>query len=61
MCGRYATGNTTWEQYRAWLNVTGEPPRSNLEPRFHIAPTVQAPSAVEAAGVRVLTFGRWVI
>lgn len=59
MCGRYATGDTTWEQYRAWLNLTGEPPRSNLEPRFNIAPTVQAPFAMEADGVRKLTFGRW--
>ncbi|GGH04506.1 DUF159 family protein [Glycocaulis albus] len=59
MCGRYATGETTWEQYRAWLNLTGEPPRSNLEPRFNIAPTVQAPFAMEADGERKLTFGRW--
>lgn len=59
MCGRYATGDTTWEQYRAWLNLTGEPPRSNLEPRFNIAPTVQAPFAMEADGERVLSFGRW--
>lgn len=59
MCGRYATGDTTWEEYRAWLNLTGEPPRSNLEPRFNIAPAVQAPFAMEADGVRKLTFGRW--
>lgn len=59
MCGRYATGDTSWEEYRAWLNLTGEPPRSNLEPRFNIAPTVQAPFAMEAGGERQLTFGRW--
>ena len=59
MCGRYATGDTSWEEYRAWLNLTGELPRSNLEPRFNIAPTVQAPFAMDADGVRKLTFGRW--
>lgn len=59
MCGRYATGETTWEQYRAWLNLTGEPPRSNLEPRYNIAPTSIAPFASENGGIRSLAFGRW--
>ncbi|MGP1275251.1 MAG: SOS response-associated peptidase [Caulobacterales bacterium] len=59
MCGRYATGNTTWEQYRLWLNLTGEALTSNLEPRFNIAPTSTAPFARETDGQRTLEFGRW--
>lgn len=59
MCGRYATGDTTWEEYRAWLNLIEGHPPLNVEPRYNIAPTVIAPFAVEIDGRRVLTTGRW--
>lgn len=59
MCGRYATGETTWEQYRAWLNLTGNQPPQNVEPRWNIAPTVDAPIAVEVKEGRHLIMARW--
>ncbi len=58
MCGRYATGNISWAQYRERLNLTGEP-TLNFEPRFNIAPTVAAPVAFHDGERRSLTMARW--
>ena len=59
MCGRYATGNIAYDQYAQQLGLIGEPPASNLQPRFNIAPTSDAPVAIEDGERRSLTIARW--
>ncbi|WP_022698114.1 SOS response-associated peptidase [Euryhalocaulis caribicus] len=47
MCGRFAVGKITWEDYQRWLKlISGAKAPSNLEPRFNIAPTDTAPVAL---------------
>lgn len=57
MCGRF-TQMMTWEELHA-LYAIHERPRSNLEPRYNIAPTQTIAAVVEAEGERRLEAMRW--
>lgn len=55
MCGRTVTGDVSWEQYHAWLNITRDPDAIDLQPRYNNAPTtinpVFIPDGVNLRGV----------
>ena len=59
MCGRYATGQVSWEQYRLFLNLVETAVALDVPPHWNIAPTVPAPIALDAGQGRMLALARW--
>jgi putative SOS response-associated peptidase YedK len=59
MCGRYATGTLSWEQYVAILSLIPGQPRWNVEPNYDVRPTDTAPVVVEGEGGLEMRPMRW--
>ncbi|MFZ5618500.1 MAG: SOS response-associated peptidase [Pseudomonadota bacterium] len=58
MCGR-GDQSLTWEQINTLLRIDGSSPRSNLEPRYNIAPTTDVKIVRQVDGKRLLQSARW--
>ncbi len=59
MCGRYASGQGTWAEYRAWLDLAPAAAPSNMQPRYNIAPTQSALICRQEPERRVGVMARW--
>lgn len=59
MCGRYATGNISWEEYYGILNLIPSQHRWNVEPNYDVRPTDTAPVVVSGAAGREMRPMRW--
>ncbi|MCA8869866.1 MAG: SOS response-associated peptidase [Rhodobacteraceae bacterium] len=61
MCGRYVSGDMTWQQYHDWLTGDAAPPPPEVEQSRHwnIPPTAMAPIAIIANGTRRMVMARW--
>lgn len=61
MCGRYVSGDMTWQQYHDWLTgkAAPPPPKEPQKRRWNIPPTEMAPIVRKADGELALSMARW--